>query len=75
MMGFQAPATVVNITMEAKRDIERLDGFLWEQTNPPAGDLYAFLIKALRLLEHQPGVGRPAAADLRELIIGQGPSG
>ena len=75
MTGLQALATFVNITVEGKRDIERLDDFLWAQTDPLAGDLYAFLIKALRLLEHQPGVGRPVTADLRELIIGHGRSG
>ena len=69
------PKTFINVTPQASADIEGLDDFLWEQKDPLAGDLYAYLIKALRLLELQPGVGRPVGIELRELIIDRGHSG
>ena len=65
----------ISVTPQASADILRLDDFLWEQKDPLAGDLYAYLIKALRLLALQPGVGRPVGAQLRELIIDRGRSG
>ena len=65
----------IDVTPQATLDVVRLDDFLWVQKDPLAGDLYAYIIKALRLLELQPGVGRPLGADLRELIIGRGRSG
>ena len=68
-MTGETPKTTINVTPEARADIERLDDFLWGQNDPLAGDLYAYLIKVLRLLERQPRVGRPLGADLRELII------
>jgi plasmid stabilization system protein ParE len=74
-MSDKVTAIAVSVTPQASFDIERLDDFLWEQQDPLAGDLYAYLIKALRLLERQPGVGRPVGGDLRELIIGRGRSG
>lgn len=67
--------TTINVTPQATDDIQRLDDFLWEQKDPLAGDLYAYLIKAVRLLELQPGVGRPVGAELRELIIDRERSG
>ena len=73
-MTSKIPKTTVNTTPQASTDIERLDDFLWEQKDPLAGDLYTYPIKALRLLEFQPGVGRPVGAELRELIIDRGRS-
>ena len=69
------PSTTINVTPQASADIERLDDFLWDQKDTLAGDLYVYLIKALRLLQLQPGVGRPLGAELRELIIDRGRSG
>ena len=69
------PSTTINVTPQASADIERLDDFLWDQKVTLAGDLYAYLTKALRLLQLQPGVGRPLGAALRELIIDRGCSG
>ena len=74
-MTRDASKTTINVAPHASTDIQRLDDFLWEQKDPLAGDLYAYLIKALRLLERQPGVGRPVGAELRELIIDRGRSG
>ena len=67
-----APRTKINVTPQVIDEIQRLDDFLWEQNDPLAGDLYSYLIKALRLIKPQPGVGRPIGADLRELIIDRG---
>ena len=69
------PRATIKVTPQASADIERLDDFLWEQKDTLAGDLHAYLIKALRLLELQPGVGRPLDSELRELIIDRGRSG
>jgi plasmid stabilization system protein ParE len=74
-MSDKVTAIAISVTPQASFDIERLDDFLWEQQDPLAGDLYAYLIKALRLLERQPGVGRPVGGDVRELIIDRGRSG
>lgn len=74
MTGSITKATI-NVTPQAIDDIQGLDDFLWEQKDPLAGDLFAYLIKALRLLELQPGVGRPVGTELRELIINRGRSG
>lgn len=69
------PKTTINVTPQASADIERLDDFLWKQNDSLASDLYAYLIKALRLLERQQGVGRPVGGQLRELIIDRGRTG
>lgn len=74
-MSDKVTAIAISVTPQASFDIERLDDFLWEQQDPLAGDLYAYLIKALRLLERQPSVGRPVGGDVRELIIDRGRSG
>ena len=73
-MTSKTPKTTVNATPQGSTDIERLDDFLWEQKDPLAGDLYAYLIKSLRLLALQLRVGRPVGAELRELIIDRGRS-
>lgn len=47
----------------------RLDKFLHESEDPLAWDLLDFILDALRVLTHQPGIGRPVEGGLRELII------
>ena len=47
----------------------RLDTFLHESEDPLAGDLLDFILDALDVLTHQPGIGRPVEGGLRELII------
>lgn len=53
----------------------RLDKFLHESEDPLAGDLLDFILDALRVLTHQPGIGRPVEGGLRELIISRRGSG
>ena len=74
-MSRVGPKATINVTPQATADIQRLDDFLWEQSDPLAGELYAYIIKVLRLLELQPGIGRPVGVQLRELIIDRGRSG
>ena len=74
-MSGAAPVAAINVSPQALADIQRLEDFLWERKDPLSGDLYVYLIRALRLLEHQPGVGRPIGGDLRELIIERGQTG
>ena len=73
-MTGKVPKTTVNTTPQPSTDFERLDDFLCEQKDPLAGDLYAYLIKSLRVLALQPRVGRLVGAELRELIIDRGRS-
>lgn len=73
--GKDTGKAAINVPPQATADIIRLDDFLWVQNDPLAGDLYTYLIKALRLLERQSGIGRPLGEDLRELIIDRGRSG
>ncbi len=65
----------VLFTNEALRDFERLQDFLRATQEPLETELLAFLAEAIDVLEHQPGIGRPAEEGLRELIIDRGASG
>ena len=49
--------------------------FLYESEDPLAGELLDFILDALQVLTHQPGMGRPVEGGLRELIISRGHSG
>lgn len=60
---------------EAYDDLERLEEFLWTTQDPLAAELLAFLLDGLRVLTHQPGVGRPVQPGHRELIISRGRGG
>ena len=53
----------------------RLETFLHESEDPLAGDLFDFILDALEMLTHQPGIGRPVEGGLRELIISRRRSG
>jgi len=59
----------------AYADLERLEEFLWTTQDPLAAELLAFLLDGLRVLTHQPGVGRPVPPGHRELIISRGRGG
>lgn len=65
----------VVVTPQAYADLERLEQFLWDSGDPLAGELLAFLLDGLLVLTHQPGVGRPMAQGMRELIISRGRGG
>ena len=61
--------TGVFLSQAAFDDLIRLEEFLLESGDPMAGDLLDFILDALQVLTHQPGIGRPVEDGLRELII------
>ena len=61
--------TGVFLTEAAFDDLIRLEELLLESDDPMAGDLLDFILDALQVLTHQPGIGRPVEGGLRELII------
>jgi len=60
---------------QAHIDLVRLEDFLWHPGDPQAHQMMPFILDALQILTHQPGVGRPRGDGLRELIINRGQSG
>jgi len=67
--------TRVFLSQAAFDDLLRLEQFLAESDDPLAGDLLEFVLDALEVLTHQPGIGRPVEGGLRELIISRRRSG
>jgi len=65
----------VFLSQAAFDDLLRLEGFLVESDDPMAGELLDFILDALQVLTHQPGIGRPVEGGLRELIISRWRSG
>jgi len=65
----------VFLSQAAFDDLLRLEEFLAEAGDPMSGDLLEFVLDALQVLTHQPGVGRPVEGGLRELIISRNRSG
>lgn len=65
----------LRLSSQALGDLERLQDFLRQAQDPMALHWLAFVIDALDVLTHQPGVGRPVAGGLRELIIKRGNTG
>jgi plasmid stabilization system protein ParE len=65
----------VFLSQAAFDDLLRLEEFLVESDDPMAGELMDFVLDALQVLTHQPGIGRPVEEGLRELIISRGRSG
>lgn len=59
----------VFLSQAAFDDLLRLEEFLVESDDPIAGELLDFILDALQVLTHQPGIGRPVECGLRELII------
>ena len=59
----------------ALHDLDHLEEFLCTTQDPLAYALLDFIIDALDVLTHQPGVGRPIGGGLRELIITRRQSG
>ena len=56
-------------------DLLRLEESLVGSDDPMAGELLDFILDALQVLTHQPGIGRPVEGGLRELIISRRRSG
>ncbi len=65
----------VFLSQAAFDDLLRLEEFLVDSDDPMAGDLLDFILDALQVLTHQPGIGRPVEGGLRELIISRRRSG
>ena len=65
----------VFLSQAAFDDLLRLEEFLAESEDPIAGELLDFILNALHVLTHQPGIGRPVEGGLRELIISRKRSG
>jgi len=61
--------TRVILSQAALDDLLRLEEFLVESHDSMAGELLDFILDALQVLTHQPGIGRPVQYGLRELII------
>ena len=59
----------VFLSNAALDDLLRLEEFLAESGDPLVGELLDFILDALQVLTHQPGIGRPVEDGLRELII------
>lgn len=65
----------VFLSQAAFDDLLRLEEFLAGSDDPLTGDLLEFILDALQVLTHQPGIGRPVEGGLRELIITRRRSG
>lgn len=59
----------VFLSQAAFNDLLRLEEFLAESEDRLVGGLLDFILDALHVLTHQPGIGRPVEGGLRELII------
>jgi len=70
-----APVFRLHFSPAAQHDLVRLEDFLWQAGDPLGEGLFAFVLDGLRVLTHQPGIGRPIEGGLRELIIRRGHSG
>ena len=67
--------STVFLSSEAFQDLVRLDMFFHGSEDPLAWELLDFILYALEVLTHQPGIGRPVEDGLRELIISRRRSG
>ncbi len=65
----------VFLSNAALQDLQRLEEFLVESKDLLVGEWVEFILDALQVLTHQPGIGRPVGGGLRELIISRGRSG
>ncbi|MDD5478266.1 type II toxin-antitoxin system RelE/ParE family toxin [Rhodoferax sp.] len=65
----------VFLSQAAFDDLLRLEEFLVESDDLMASELLDFILDALQVLTHQPGIGRPVEGGLRELIISRRRSG
>jgi plasmid stabilization system protein ParE len=65
----------VFLSQAALDDLLRLEEFLAESDDPMADGLLDFILDALNVLTHQPGIGRPVEGGLRELIVSRKRSG
>ena len=65
----------LSLSKGAIEDLERLQDFLLDTNDPLSADFLAFVVDALDVLTHLPGISRPFPDGTRELIIERGRSG
>ena len=65
----------LDFAFDALADLDDLWSFLVQQGDPLSLALFDFVEEGLQVLTHQPGIGRPVGAGLRELILSRGKSG
>jgi plasmid stabilization system protein ParE len=65
----------LKLSAAALADLERLGEFLLEAAPADAVRLHGELLDGLEILALHPRIGRPAAGELRELVLSQGRSG
>lgn len=59
----------------ARSHLERLVEFLATEDPLAAAQAFDLILDALTVLERHPQIGRPAEAELRELVVSRGRSG
>jgi plasmid stabilization system protein ParE len=65
----------IALSAAAWDDLEKLEEFLFLQNDPLTYGLVDYVMQALHVLSHQPGIGRPVGNGTRELIISRHRSG
>jgi len=61
----------IELAPEIQRDFDRIIDHLLEHAVPDASARIGEIVKAIDVLDESPLIGRPAADDLRELVIGK----
>ena len=67
--------TPISYAPRALADLERLSNFLAEADPRAASQTIDLILDAVDILGLHPLIGRPAEADMRELVISRGKSG
>ena len=65
----------IELSADALEDLDALASFLLGQGDALSLSLLDFVEAGLQVLTHQPGIGRPVDAGLRELILSRGKTG
>ena len=65
----------VELAPEVGDDLDRIVDHLLQHQVADAPSRIEDIIRAIDVLEHNPLIGRPVRADLRELVIGRGARG
>lgn len=64
----------IDFAFDALTNLDDLLSFLVQQGDPLSLALFDFVEEGLQVLTHQPAIGRPVGAGLRELILSRGKS-
>ena len=65
----------IEVAPEVSNDFDRIFDFLAQHDLEHAAARISEIIQAFNVLETNPLIGRPAAANMRELVIGRGSRG